>query len=333
MTMKIKTFFAVLILYTTYSCNDDVDSIRIEPISDLKLDNLVIKQSNIPYGFYNDLVFTSENTAYAASRLGGIVKTTDGGTTWTSLNSTVNFNLQKIQFVSNNTGYIIGGNETGSYLLKTNNAGQTWNVINLNSAEKGSPTGMFFINENEGYITGAKLFIKTTNGGASWTPVLIKTTEDFVDVKFRDLNYGIATTGKSNYYKTTNGGSTWQNITPTNENMFSKIYFVYGKTILKSNNQLVPLDGGRSITLPNPVTRLQFLTDSKCIGIGQHYDTGFFPYGDILLTNNNWTSFVQKSYQPSSEAVDFTAIARKNYNQTMIIGTGQLYTKIVTINY
>lgn len=331
--MKTKNFHSILVLLIIYSCSNDNNMPNIKPIPDLTLNNLVSVNTNIPQDFYTDLTFTNENTGYAISRLGKIIKTTDTGITWTSLNSTVNFYLKKIQFVNANIGYVIGGDNTGSYLLKTINSGQSWSVINLNTAEKGSPTGMFFKNENEGYINGNKLFIKTTNGGLNWTNILTNTTENFNDVKFRDSNFGIATTNKSNYYRTTNGGISWQSVDLINNNNLLQSYFIYSKTYIKSGNQLVDIDGGRSITLPNPVSKLQFLDATKCIGIGQHYETGFFPYGDILVTNNNWDTFLQKTYQPSTDAMDFTSMAFMNNHKLMILGTGQINTKVLTFTF
>ena len=331
--MKKNTFYSILLLSFFCSCSIDNTNSNVEPISELTLNNLMELNSNIPQDFYDDLTFTSENTGYAISRLGKIIKTADGGTNWTLLNSTVSFPLKKIQFINNNIGFVIGGDDTGSYLLKTTNAGQSWTTINLNTTENGSPTGMFFKNENEGYITGNKIFIKTTDGGLNWTNVLTNTDENFKDVKFRDENYGIATANTSDYYRTTNGGNSWQVIELSNQNNLTTIYFVCGKILIKSSNKLVDLSNSSSITLPNPVSKLLYLNATKCIGIGQHYEIGFFPYGDILLTNNNWTTFLQKSYQFSSEAGDFTAIAKMNNHKTMMIGTGQLNTKIITITY
>jgi len=331
--MKTKTSFAALLLFVIYSCNTDSNVQYPEPLPDLTLDNLVSINSNIPQDFYNDLIFTNEKTAYAISRIGKIIKTNDGGITWASLNTTVNFYLKKIQFVSANVGFVIGGDNTGSFLLKTINAGQTWSVINLNTTEKGAPAGMFFKNENEGYITGNNFFIKTSNGGLNWTNVLNNTTENFNEVKFRDFNFGIATTNKSNYYRTTNGGISWQRVDLINNNNLSQIYFLYSKTYIKSGNQLIDIDGGRSITLPNPVSKLQFLDASKCIGIGQHYETGFFPYGDILVTNNSWNTFLQKTYQPTTDAMDFTAMAFMSNHKLMIIGTGQINTKVILFTF
>jgi hypothetical protein len=332
--MKAKKITLIMIALFLYSCNNDNEAPpATTPIGELKLENLSFMDSNIPTDFYNDLTFTDENTGYAISRTGKIVKTIDAGLTWTLLNSTVSFYLNKIQFITKNIGYVIGGDASGSYLLKTINAGQTWSVTNLNSVENGYPTGMFFKNENDGYITGNKLFIKTINGGNNWTNFSTNTTEIFMDVKFKDNNFGIVTTLAGNYYKTLNGGATWQSITSTTQYNFSKIYFVGNKTLIRSANMLIDIASSDIITLPNPVEKLLFLDENKCVGIGQHYEIGFFPYGDIFLTNNNWSSFLQKSYPPYTEAMDISAIAKINNHKTMIIGRGAANTKIIMLTY
>src|SRR4030043_311764 len=69
------------------------------------------------------------------------------------------------QFTDSQTGYIIGGDTTGGYLLKTVDAGQTWQLNNLDTPGKDRPTGMFFLNNTTGFISGKKLFRKTTDGG------------------------------------------------------------------------------------------------------------------------------------------------------------------------
>ena len=96
---------------------------------------------------------------------------------------------------------------------------------------------------------------------------------------------------------------------------------------------MVDIDAKKSIAIPNPISKLLFLDDKKCIGIGSHFETGFFPFGDILLTNTNWNTFLQKSYQPASEAQEFNTIARINYHKAMIIGSGIENAKIIMISY
>lgn len=63
------------------------------------------------------------------------------------------------------------------------------------------------------YAAGGDLF-KTTNGGASWQTVIAMPNLGpwFVDVCFRDNNYGIALATNSVSYRTTDGGTTWNRL-------------------------------------------------------------------------------------------------------------------------
>lgn len=330
--MKKKHIFSVFILTLLCACSKDSDK-TITITGDLKLENLTSIDSNIPQSFYNDLFFVNDQTGYAVSRDGLIAKTIDAGQNWSQYRVPGNLLLKKIKFVNTQVGFIIGGDKTGSYLLKTIDAGQTWSLINLNNPENGCPNGLFFKDQNEGYITGNKLFIKTTDGGQTWTNILNETSEDFKVVQFFDPNHGFATTNTGDYYRTLDGGQNWQSIELNRDYHLNEIYFAYGKVYIKSDQQLVDISDNTTISIPNPVGKLAYVSEQKCIGIGQHFETGFFPYGDIYLTNNNWNTSVVKSYQPLSEAMDFTAIARMSEHKTMMIGTGQFVPKIIVLNY
>lgn len=329
-----KNFITISIMFILYSCSTDENTFS-DSISNLEINHLNVIDSNIPEDFYDDLTFTNETTGYAVSRTGKIIKTTNSGTNWTTLNSNVTFPLKKIQFINENLGYVIGGDDTGSFILKTTNAGQSWTVTNLSSEFNASPNSLFFKNENEGFVVGNHLFKKTVDGGITWNNVFTSAAENFQDIKFNyDLSVGYLTLNNGNYYKTTNGGQLWQPIdVDISTNNYKEIFFVCNNVYFKSNNNLVNINSGQNISLPNPVNKLIFIDGNKSIGIGQHYETGFFPYGDILLTNNNWSTFQQKSYNPSSEVMNFTAIAKISNHKTMIIGTGQIETKIITIKY
>ena len=171
-----KSFPAViLILLLINSCEKDDGVMEYQ---NLCIDSLRIITSNIPGSLYIDLTFVDENVGYSVSNNGMIVKTTDGGYNWVQLSSPVTFFLNRIQFTDSQTGYITGGNNTGGYLLKTTDAGQTWEVNNLNTPENNRPEGMFFLNHTTGYISGDKLFRKTTDGGKTWAEVFSSFSEN-----------------------------------------------------------------------------------------------------------------------------------------------------------
>ena len=82
-------------------------------------------QNPLPQGnTLQSVCFIDNNTGYAVGWLGTIIKTTDGGSNWSILNSgTLNY-LSAVQFpLDAQTGYAVGNK--GS-ILKTTNNGATW---------------------------------------------------------------------------------------------------------------------------------------------------------------------------------------------------------------
>lgn len=302
----------------------------------LSIDSLKILPTNIPSDIYNDMTFVNETTGYAVSRNGRIIKTTDGGYNWTELLSNVTFYLKKIQFVNSQTGYVVGGDATGGYLLKTENGGVSWQKINLNMPEPDWPTGLFFLNTTTGFITGKKYFKKTVDGGVTWTNAIGSVTENFADVSFKTNNEGFATAGAGKYYKTTNGGASWQLVQSDISEALGEICHSTSKSFAISGLNLVDLTSGKvsaTAKIPAGTKRLLFLNDKNCIGIGQHYEIGFWPYGDIHLTNSTWGSSIKKSYSPGSEALVFTAIAKKSDGKILILGEALFTTPVVELKY
>jgi len=301
----------------------------------LSIDSLKILQTNIPGGHYTDLIFIDETEGFAISNFGNIIKTTDGGNNWEQLLSPVNFFLKKIQFTDDQSGYIIGGDDTGGYLLKTTNGGQTWQVINLHTPDKGIPTGMFFLNNKTGFISGEKLFRKTSDGGQTWTDVIDPFSENISDISFRNGNEGYATSDNGKYYKSADGGKTWQSKQASTSDHLRKIYFTESKSYAKcSNNVFVNLTtGSQTFTAPESAFNFLFLNDSRCIGIGQHYEVGFLPYGDIFLTNDAWATFNQKKYSPQSEAMNVTSLAKVKNGEVIIIGFGTINSTVIEFRY
>ena len=300
----------------------------------ISLDNLIVHtDAVIPGAIYTDAFFTSENTGYAISNEGMIIKTTDGGKHWDPLPSPASFMLREIQFTDTQTGYIIGGDSTGSWLLKTSNAGDDWTKINLNSPSGGSPTGIFFLNSSTGFITGPGFFLKTINGGADWTAVPGSGAAAFNDVKFNTPHTGIATTSQGAYYLTTDGGNSWMRQESGTSEALEKVYFAGTATYVRSGNKLLNIyTDNAGNTVPAAVHTLYYLDANTCVGIGQHYESGFWPYGDIFITNGNWATSSSKKFTPD-EAMSFSVIARMSERKIIMLGTGHLKTTVVTLEY
>jgi photosystem II stability/assembly factor-like uncharacterized protein len=171
--------------------------------------------------------FINENTGYMVGTGGTIIRYSSG-LTGTVTSGTTN-ELTSIQFTSSNTGYITGKNNT---LLKTTNGGTVWfDSPSDNPLGSDDLYGLHFINNNTGWICGLDRRIrKTTNGGTDWTSQSVGGgNEIFYDIEFKDANTGIVVGAEGLIYRTTNGGTNWslQNGFTTDD-LFSVSHFNTG---------------------------------------------------------------------------------------------------------
>ena len=100
---------------------------------------MTVASENIPKKVW-DIHFFNEETGIAMTYDGKVYKTNDKGITWTLkfTNTILDQPFYKIVFKDQNTGYIVGGNSgcsgtgctpAGGIVIKTIDAGETWNII------------------------------------------------------------------------------------------------------------------------------------------------------------------------------------------------------------
>jgi photosystem II stability/assembly factor-like uncharacterized protein len=208
--------------------------------------------------------FIDANTGYVAGDHGTILKTTNGGSTWTDLSLSMINPLEFVHFSDVNNGLIATNNSFA--ILKTTNGGTTWstqtisaygifsisfpdentwyavgrNGAILKTTDGGSSwsslssgtslalNSVFFTNTDVGYTVGIPNgeILKTNDGGVTWNTLSSGTTVYLLSVFFTDANTGYAAGGLGTILKTTDAGGTW-NILPsgTNETIKS-IYFI-----------------------------------------------------------------------------------------------------------
>lgn len=134
--------------------------------------------------------------------------------TWQSVQTPVAFQLLKVFFVDSLHGWA-GHNGNGG--LRTTDSGFNWNTISFNDTNfTTSYGGVYFIDQNTGWIVGGALQIrKTTDGGVTWFKQYAPPAAGiFHSIWFFDVNTGIAIGSKNFPYvpfiaKTTNSGNNW----------------------------------------------------------------------------------------------------------------------------
>jgi photosystem II stability/assembly factor-like uncharacterized protein len=163
----------------------------------------------------NDQTVMFANWQGTGELSGGIRRTTDGGTTWTTADFEKNY-YADIDFGSATVGYASGGGATGNKPLvkKTTDAGATWSTVSQNFPKaKYELTGIAFVDEQNGWTVSYDGFVyKTTNGGIDWAAPDSLGFENFRDIEFfnKDTGWvfgGIA--GEKVITRTTNGGASW----------------------------------------------------------------------------------------------------------------------------
>lgn len=131
---------------------------------------------------------------------------------WSEKDSGVTADLWDVCFVDSLNGWIVGSNST---LLRTNNGGDDWEIIQL-GYETDQNTKINFIDELNGFLLTKGVLYTTVTGGNSWEKIYngeLVITSFF----FADLNKGWITMidkvdnfTKSYIMRTTNRGIEWQ---------------------------------------------------------------------------------------------------------------------------
>ena len=71
----------------------------------------------------DDVSFADASNGLIVGSQGDIIKTTDGGTTWSQQTSGTTEYLRSVDYIDVNTATAVGGNST---ILRTTNGGTTW---------------------------------------------------------------------------------------------------------------------------------------------------------------------------------------------------------------
>ena len=121
------------------------------------------------------LCFTDIETGYVCGYNGTLLKTTNGGINWIHSAIDTNYSLFFINMRNSYNGFCIGGyNGNRDKLLYTTNSGENW-LVKMNIPSEYQPYNILFINNLTGFISGAGIPYKTTDGGSSWQVFLPQT--------------------------------------------------------------------------------------------------------------------------------------------------------------
>ena len=213
----------------------------------LTVESGTLQWDTVVYTSYNFLPsafdFKDSLTGWAGNNTNNLYKTIDGACTWSKVNTGYSGGLGSICVFGNTI--IAGSGSFNPNMTHSKDGGQTWTQQPLPNATYGVDQ-ITLLDANNGYLRADNRIYKTTDGGDTWTFLLI--SEDF-DMYFLDQQNGWVSAFAGSVKKTTDGGSTWSSIYPPNG--AQAIYF---RNTLEgwagSNNTVAhTTDGGQTWTL------------------------------------------------------------------------------------
>ena len=150
---------------------------------------------------------------YLFGGTGAIIKTTDGGETFTLLKSPTLNPLQSISCPSANVCYAAG--DFGTF-LRTKDGGETWTQSDLGS--KSNPpqfTGIKAIDADKILVVGKDgEAYRSIDGGVTWGRPSLRTVADLRSPYFADVLVGYIVGSDGVLLKTENSGATWSFLKP-----------------------------------------------------------------------------------------------------------------------
>lgn len=194
---------------------------------------------------FDDVFFINDNIGWAANGFyARVYKTINGGETWIEqLNETQlgkNYYFRNIEFLNENIGFL--GTLNGDF-FKTNDGGQTWNIVTNISPNPTAICGLDVVGNSTIYGCGAYFMpahiIKSTDSGDTWQFIDMSAYANaLVEIYFLTEDIGFVSgrndTGAT-ILKTTDGGLTWTEL--YNSNIAGEYFWKL--QVLESNTNVI----------------------------------------------------------------------------------------------
>lgn len=171
-----------------------------------------------------NLFVVDTNNVWVVGSNRSIVRTTDGGDTWTGVNPPdvgADIAIQCISIVNQTEIWISGGTSTSGVVCRSDDGGETWAVMDSDLIKDYMMQGILAINSNLIYAVGSNstsatgIICRTLDSGISWDSIQLADNYSkgvfWIGVAATDDNHVVIYGQENHYAFTTDGGISWTN--------------------------------------------------------------------------------------------------------------------------
>lgn len=160
---------------------------------------------NVPRVDYIGVDFINPDTGWAVGLWGAVIKTTNGGQNWTTLESPTGEILLKVSSYNGQVVIAVGHNGT---ILRSSDGGDSFTLLTGITTQE--LWGVRMLNDTLGWICGRnQTLLKTTDAGLTWQPVVPGFNYHYWQFDFFTEDYFMIACSQGRVLKTTNGGQSF----------------------------------------------------------------------------------------------------------------------------
>jgi photosystem II stability/assembly factor-like uncharacterized protein len=225
------------------------------------------------------LHFPSSEVGYIVVQNGTVLRTVDGGQTWTRKTAVPDTNATggstqptDIFFTAPDTGL---ATTSGGRIYRTTDGGNSWTLVTF--VEHTQLNGVYFFDSSTGYAVGNSVYLLvTTDGGVTWTTRFVGSGLPMTSIRCATATTCLITLGTGDrLLRTTDGGDTISSVTPSTSKIFAAAFAsgtraiaggALGTTVVSSDAGLTW--SGVGSTLGDDFSRLRTTSSSLAFAVG-----------------------------------------------------------------
>jgi photosystem II stability/assembly factor-like uncharacterized protein len=197
------------------------------------------------------LTFPSASHGYVLLANGSLLRTTDGGTTFTA-GGTIPGTPADVFFTDSSTGFAVTHSSTNGGIYRTTDGGSTWFPRGTSAQPL---NGVFFPTAGTGYAVGnSNMVLKTTDGGETWNPKAATTapTADLTSIRCADVSTCVASTAAGDrVIRTRTGGDSYDALTPSTSKVFAMSLISAAKGVAVGADGAIVISTNLAATSPS----------------------------------------------------------------------------------